>query len=177
MEFFLWLWFYGGIATTLAAILRVCWTLHARSKAARRAPAPELSERWKCQHANLIDVESVGEIVAYICADCDDQIDVDSTAATRHRVRNRVDAGYRDMVQELGEEKAKLLATIDEKGRQTDAQARRFAARTQQLSQGGYIASDVYLQVEPDLEGFRTQLLREGETRPAPPLRVKRVPR
>jgi hypothetical protein len=178
MEFFAWLAFdFAGLGVLIVMLKAIRSLLVHRAEMERRAPAPKLSDRWKCQHGELIEVESFGEIVAYICGKCDAQVNLDHPLAKQYLARAKVDIGYRDMVQSMNQGKLELQRAIDERGRQTEAQARRFAARTQQLSQSGYIASDVYLQVEPDLDGFRAKLLREGETRPAPPLRVKRVPR
>lgn len=139
MEFFLWLISYTFVTVALVIIFRFCWKLAFEKRPIARQPAPELNERWKCSHPDLIDVESVGEIVAYICVTCNAQVDVEDPAATRHRNRVRVEKGYADMAQDL----AVLHVIVDEKGRQTEEQARRFAALTQRHDEAAKRASEL----------------------------------
>lgn len=125
-----------------------------------------------CIHGELIEVESGGEIVAYICGDCDEQVDVDAPAATRYRVQKRIETGFSDMVQSLNEDKANLQRTIDASGRQTNEQAKRFAARTQQFDQGGHVPPATYVNVMPDLSNFKGRIPPKQDS-----LRIKRSPK
>ena len=157
MEFSLWLWLYGGITGTLYVVFRFCWKL-IRPAAPRRAPAPELNDRWKCQHPKLIEVDesATGEIVAYICEKCDAQVDITDQAAVDHRKVEAVANGWADLTGKLNEDKA-------------DMQAKIFAARTQLAE---IEAGSPYVKVMPDLSNFKGRIPPKKES-----LKGKRAPK
>jgi len=113
-------------------------------KRTERAPAPELSDRWKCPHTDLIEVDesATGEIVAYICVKCDEQVDFRDDAAKAYRQAQRIGKGWANLTDELTEDREV-------------AQAQAFAARTRLAE---LAAGSPYVMVEPSLKGFKTEI-------------------
>lgn len=123
-------------------------------------PTPEPG----CRHGELVEVDEklTGEIVAYICGRCGDQLLVDDPAAIRFRKDKEILKGWNE-----------ITDTIDAAGNQTVSQAERFALRVKAAERlqmmwdrvPGWIEGDTELaqeilkpQIQAVLKGFDKRL-------------------
>lgn len=163
------------------------------------APAPELNPKWdtsKCQHAVITPVTPSGEeqIVAWICcnADCYEQLELTDPAVVDHlkveaqmAQAKEIEANWdkvkawtetdidraRKFLEYIGDDKQAERYQAHLKGEQTEEQAKRFAARTQEnedmarkgrFSKGGYVPEQVFVPLSPDLNGLARDLSRKA---------------
>lgn len=80
-----------------------------------------------CGHGELVEVDEhlTGEIIAYICGLCGDQLSMNNAAATRFRRDKKLLAEWEEIKDQID--------SVDEAGNQTVGQAERFALRSQAM--------------------------------------------